>query len=283
MIATPWIAAVAAIFLWWFSTGILLWRVRVADNGGPDQHLWSVLLSLPLLAAGGIGFSMTLGNETPQGVFLAFLSAMAIWGWIELAFLSGIITGPNKRPCPPQSTLNDRFLRGFGALAWHELTLLVALLGLATLSKGDDHSFALWTFAILFFARISAKLNLFFGVPRINTQFLPRPLRHLSSYFRQGPFTPMFPLSITLLSFAVGCMIERLWQAQTPGDITGFALLTALALLALLEHWFMVLPLPDEKLWRWMLPAPKPLPNTRLPTKANSISKDRMQEDPHGF
>jgi hypothetical protein len=25
----------------------------------------------------------------------------------------------------------------------------------------------------------------------------------------------------------------------------------------LLEHWFMVLPLPDEKLWRWMMPATK--------------------------
>jgi len=25
-------------------------------------------------------------------------------------------------------------------------------------------------------------------------------------------------------------------------------------LLALLEHWFMVLALPDQKLWRWMLP-----------------------------
>ena len=29
----PWVAAVAALFLWWFSTGIILWRVRVADNG----------------------------------------------------------------------------------------------------------------------------------------------------------------------------------------------------------------------------------------------------------
>jgi hypothetical protein len=35
----------------------------------------------------------------------------------------------------------------------------------------------------------------------------------------------------------------------------GFALLTAMTALALLEHWLMVLPLPDEKLWRWMLPA----------------------------
>jgi hypothetical protein len=36
----------------------------------------------------------------------------------------------------------------------------------------------------------------------------------------------------------------------------GYALLGALTALALLEHWFMVLPLPDERLWRWMLPEP---------------------------
>ena len=35
----------------------------------------------------------------------------------------------------------------------------------------------------------------------------------------------------------------------------GFALLLALSALATLEHWLMVIPLPDAKLWRWMLPA----------------------------
>jgi hypothetical protein len=41
--------------------------------------------------------------------------------------------------------------------------------------------------------------------------------------------------------------------------------LSALTALALLEHWFMVLPLPDEKLWRWMLPErPQPAQATRL-------------------
>jgi putative photosynthetic complex assembly protein 2 len=42
----------------------------------------------------------------------------------------------------------------------------------------------------------------------------------------------------------------------------GYALLTALTALAALEHWLMVIPLPDAKLWRWMLPVP--------PTTGNS-------------
>ena len=48
-----------------------------------------------------------------------------------------------------------------------------------------------------------------------------------------------------------------------PGHLVGFTLLSALSLLALLEHWFMVLPLPDQKLWRWMIPQPpRPQPVT---------------------
>ena len=35
----------------------------------------------------------------------------------------------------------------------------------------------------------------------------------------------------------------------------GFMLLFALTALAILEHIFMVVPLPDAVLWRWALPA----------------------------
>jgi putative photosynthetic complex assembly protein 2 len=27
-------------------------------------------------------------------IYIAFLSALALWGWVELAFLTGVITGP---------------------------------------------------------------------------------------------------------------------------------------------------------------------------------------------
>jgi putative photosynthetic complex assembly protein 2 len=269
---THWSAAIAALFIWWFSTGLILWRVRSADNnGGPDQHLWSVLLGLPLLAAGIYGAITSLGDTSTFGTYTAFLSALAIWAWIELAFLSGIITGPVTTPCPRGIPEWARFVRAFGTLAWHECLLSAALLALWFVSRDMPNQFALWTFGVLFFARISAKLNLFLGVPRINVEFLPHPLHHLASYFRIAPMNAVFPLSITILTFAVACMFNRLYLAQSPDEVAGFALLAALTSLALLEHWFMVLPLPDQKLWRWMLPAPKP------------ILKDRLKEDIHGL
>jgi hypothetical protein len=46
-------------------------------------------------------------------------------------------------------------------------------------------------------------------------------------------------------------------------------------LLALLEHWFMVLPLPDKKLWRWMIDPPAP--KTTAPAHAV------LKETPHGL
>jgi putative photosynthetic complex assembly protein 2 len=256
MFDTPWIAALAALFLWWFATGILLWRVHVADRGGPDSHVWSVILSLPLFAGGVLGVNATLADPSPQGAWFAFLSALAIWGWVELAFLSGIITGPERRPCPETMTGFARFARAWDTISRHELLLVAALLAVAMIAAHAENTVGFWTYVILFVARISAKLNLFFGVPRINTEFVPRPLAHLTSYFRRGPITAMFPLAITILSFGMACFLQRLWVAETDPAIVAATLLTTLSGLALLEHWLMVVPLPDAKLWRWMLPAP---------------------------
>jgi putative photosynthetic complex assembly protein 2 len=260
----PWIVSLSALFLWWFSTGAILWRVRSADLGARDAHLWSVLLGLPLLLGGFLGLHSSANDATVAGTYIAFLSALAVWGWIELAFLSGIVTGPNTTPCPPFASLTDRFIRAVGTILWHELLLLAALLVIAQMTLGAANAFGLWTFAVLFFARISAKLNLFFGVPRIHTEFLPRPLAHLASHFRRASLNWVFPISITALSFASACWIERAVAAPTDAAFVGHVLLTALTLLALLEHWFMVLPLPDQKLWRWMLPQPANTTNPRL-------------------
>lgn len=255
MFDMPWIAALVALVLWWAATGVLLWRVHAADRGGPDAHLCSVVLFLPLLLAGLLGAHGTAGDPSPAGVYAGFLAALAVWGWIELAFLSGVIAGPNTRPCPPGLAGRARFRAAFLTIAWHEAALVAALVYLFAVTRGAENGFAFWTFLLLFGARISAKLNLFLGVPRINTHFLPRPLAHLAGYFRQGPVSGFFPFSVTLLAITLGCFIERLWSAATPGATVGFTLLTALCALALLEHWFMVWRVRDDKLWRWAIPA----------------------------
>ena len=257
MMASPWIAALFALFVWWFSTGVILWVVKTADRSGKDAHFLSSIFGLPFLAAGIYGFWQSMGSDSVAAVYAAFLSALAIWGWIELAFLSGVVTGPNNAPCPPGTPEWERFLRAWGTIAFHEVLLVLCVAALILIAQGAVNQFAVWTFVLLYVARVSAKLNLFLGVPKINVEFLPGPLSHLPSHFRQSRHSWIFPVSVTALSFAVACWLERLYSAETAGAAVGFALLAAMTALALLEHWLMVLPLPDEKLWRWMIPAPK--------------------------
>jgi len=254
----PWIAALIALFIWWFSTGAIMLAVRWADRRGAAAHGMCVVAGVPLLALGTAGVITSLSGGSLYAVYAGFLGALAIWGWIELAFLAGIIAGPERRPCPPGLSGSARFGRAWTTVAHHEVLLTLGLLALVILSSGADNQIALWTYLILYVARVLAKLNLFFGVPRINTEFVPAQLDHLKSYFRRGPITAAFPVAITLLTFALGCFIERMVAATTPLDLTAATLLAALAALALLEHWLMVLPLPDAKLWRWMLPTAKP-------------------------
>ncbi|SEK95284.1 putative photosynthetic complex assembly protein 2 [Roseovarius nanhaiticus] len=255
MFAEIWIAAFTALFVWWFSTGAILIAVRRADRGGPGAHLMNTLLGLPLLVLGLALVSTTSGGGGIAPAYAGFLGALAIWGWIELAFLSGVITGPERRGCPPGLAPGARFMRAWWTVAYHELALLAGLVIVAVLSYGQTTDVALWTYLILFIARISAKLNVFFGVPRINTEFVPSPLVHLTSYFRQRPVTLMFPVSITILSAGTTCFLRVLWAAESDGAIVAATLLVTLSTLALVEHWLMIVPLPDAKLWRWMLPA----------------------------
>jgi putative photosynthetic complex assembly protein 2 len=262
MLDSPWIAALVALFVWWFSTGAILMTVRRADKEGAKARLWAVLWNLPFLILGGFAFLDTLGNTTVAGVYIAFLSALALWGWIELAFLTGVITGPVRRPLQDGVPEWERFIRAWGTIAYHEMLLAFTLLAMILASYGHPNQFGMWTFAVLFAARVSAKLNLYLGVRKINLEFIPEHLNHLPSHFRIARMNWLFPISVTGLSFAVACFLERVWFAESQADAVGFALLSALTALALLEHWFMVLPLPDEKLWRWMLPE-RTVPNTQ--------------------
>ena len=137
---------------------------------------------------------------------------------------------------------------------------------LVAISWGEPNPVGAWTFLILFGCRLSAKLNLFFGVPNFTDSFFPEHLRYLTSYLKTGPASAFFPLSV-----AAGCAVAGglAWQVLAANassfTVVGFSLLFAMAALAMIEHAFMVMPLPDAALWRWALPAsekrPTPLPS----------------------
>lgn len=275
---TPWIAALFALFVWWFATGAILMTVKHADRRGLRARKIAVLSGLPLIVAGVWAFQTSLTDTGIAGAYMGFLGALGIWGWIELAFLAGIITGPITRPLPDGVREVERFLRAWGTVAFHEFLLVGALILIVMEGWGAPNTFGMWTYLVLYAARISAKLNLYLGVPKINTEFLPTALTHLPSHFRIRRANWLFPISVTALTFAVACWLERLHASTTQGEAIGFALLTAITALALLEHWLMVLPLPDERLWRWMLPS-----ETVAPGRSPKLKLPRRHEDAHGL
>ena len=66
--------------------------------------------------------------------------------------------------------------------------------------------------------------------------------------------TALLPLSVAALALATGWWAAQAALATEDAPFIGYLLLAVLTALALIEHLFMVLPIPDQKLWRWMLP-----------------------------
>jgi putative photosynthetic complex assembly protein 2 len=200
------------------------------------------------------GLVQTAQDTSPTGAYISFLSALAVWGWLEMSFLMGFITGPRRTGCPADAAGWRRFQLAVQALLYHELAILAAAGLLVLLTWHAPNQTGTLAFLILAAMRISAKLNIFLGVPNLTDEFLPARLAYLKSYFRTRAWNWLFPVSI-LGSTGVAIILARRALAADSSDAVGSALLFTLVALAILEHFFMIMPLPDAALWRWAVPA----------------------------
>lgn len=237
-----------ALLVWWASTGIALWVV-----GLTGERPRGTLLGAALLLAGSLAaLAATAGDATVAGAYAAFTAAILVWGAQEIAFLTGWITGPRRAPCPAGATGWARTGYAVQAVIWHELALAASGLAVVAATWGGANQVGAWTYGILFAMRISAKLNVFLGVPNLTENFLPAHLRYLKSYFGRAPMNGLFPVSVTASTVAL-VILARGAGAADPFEAAASILLATLVALALLEHWFLVLPLPVEALWAWGL------------------------------
>lgn len=244
------IAVLLAIAAWWFSTAVILLVCAL-----PRRTFGWSLTAASLIAGGAIHADVRSAWDTgPGGTYIAFLSALGIWGWIEMTFLMGFVTGPRTAPCPEDAKGWRRFRLAIQTLLYHELTILGAAAALVGLTWGAPNQTGTLAFLILMTMRISAKLNIFLGVPNLTDEFLPARLGYLKSYFRKCDTNLLFPVCITASTLVAIVLAHKALLAEGAAA-GGFALLFALTALAILEHIFMVVPLPDAMLWRWALPA----------------------------
>lgn len=242
---------IAAVLLWWAGTGIVI----VLDRLPGSAHRWSFLLMSALSAAALGGIAATRGTYAVGASYAAFFGAIVVWGWHELAFLSGWITGPRQRPATPGAHWVLRLREAVGVLLWHELALLLTGAALWWWLLDSPNRTAAWTFTLLYVMRVSAKVNLYLGVRNLGLDFLPPHLAYLGSYFRRARFNALMPLSLAGGALIVGALL--LGAADTTGGLRAMHLLLASMLaLALVEHLMMVLPVQPSALWAWALREP---------------------------
>lgn len=241
-------AALFVVGIWWLSTAVVLKTVWLGRKWARASVV--VASALAVSAVFGLAWSQHLASSV--GAYLAFGCAIAIWGWHELTFLLGLITGPRKLPCPPGVVGWRRFVVATSVVIHHEIALAATLLVMIALAWGKPNQVGVETFAVLWVMRLSAKLNVFLGVRNISEQFVPEHLRYMITYFRRARLNPLMPLS--LIGAAVGMVLLLLASR----DVSSFAavehvLVGTLLALAFIEHVFLAVKLPDASLWSWTI------------------------------
>jgi putative photosynthetic complex assembly protein 2 len=245
-------AVLYTVFLWWFSTGAILWL----DRRPRGTFRWSLIAASAIAVAAIVGLMASMRDPSPAGAVLAFTSALGLWGWHEMTFLMGVISGPRKSPCPAEAAGWRRFTLAASTLIYHEIALALTAVAIIAITWLQPNQIGCWTFLLLLVCRLSAKLNIFLGVPNFTEEFFPDHLRYLTSYLRRSSVNALFPASISAGLALAGVEAWRALNGDASAfEVVGYSLLFAMTALALIEHAFMVLPLPDAALWRWALPS----------------------------
>jgi putative photosynthetic complex assembly protein 2 len=244
--------ALAALFVmavWWLSTVIVLRLVWLGRSK-------VILTTFSVLALCGlVGLFMTSRLRSNGAAYLAFTSAIVVWGWHELMFLLGIVTGPRKVPCPPSARGWRRFGYATAVVIHHELALAGTLIAIVALTWSQPEQVGTQTFAVLWVMRLSAKLNVFLGVRNLTEQFVPQHLAYMLSYFRRARTNWLMPASLLVATAVLVRMAATVPAGATGVVIVRRTLVGVLLALAVLEHIFLAFPLPDASLWQWAIRA----------------------------
>ncbi len=249
--------ALFALFVWWFSTGIIMYL-----DGLPRRTFkWSMLGATVLLLASLWGLHATGGDTSVRGAYVGFTCGLLAWGWQEISFYMGFVTGTRKQPCEEGCRGWRHFGHAIQTSLWHELAIIAAAVAVVALTWHAPNQVGMWTFMVLWWMHQSAKLNVFLGVRNLNEEFLPEHLQFLRSFLTKKPMNLLFPVSITVSTVILVRLVDAAIAPEVSRfDAAGFCFLSVLMALAVLEHWLLVLPLPAAALWGWSLTSRKTRP-----------------------
>lgn len=240
-----------ALFIWWFSTGAVLYVIGLPQSTfARSMVAMTAVLGLALY---GVGVSAT--DASVAGAYIAFTSALLVWGWHEMSFLTGYVTGSRRSELPDGCDQGlRRLVPAIETVIYHEVAIFLTVIAMVALTWGAPNQVGLWTFVILWLMRLSAKITVYLGVPNLTEEFLPAHLVYLKTYFGRKPMNLFFPLTVTIsTAITVLLVAAAMHPAISDYAATGMTFLATLMALAVLEHWFLVLPIPAAAMWAWGL------------------------------
>jgi putative photosynthetic complex assembly protein 2 len=251
MMTPLWITSLMVATLTWFvATGVILWLDRRPADTYPASLLGAT-------AAAGFAFAailVTAEMGTAAAAWAGFFATIILWGWHEMSFLMGVVTGPRREPLATGARGWRRFRLATAALIHHEIALALTAFLLFIVTWGQPNQVAPLTFLLLFVMRLSTKLNIFLGVPHMAHEMMPAHLAYLKSYFGTRRRQLLMPLSlIGATALAAGLAMATTSAAPGSAHAATLTLLFALTLLALVEHLFLILPVRDSALWGWAM------------------------------
>lgn len=265
--------ALHGLLIWWVSTCLILFL----DSLPVRSFRYSMAGATAVLCAAIYGLAVSARDTSVTGAYLAFTCGVLIWGWLEISFYMGYVTGPRTRHCAHGCRGWRHFGHAVQASLYHEAAVLLLGVVVWQLTRDAPNRFGLWTFVVLFWMHQSARLNVFLGVSNLNAEFLPEHLAHIRGFFRDAPMNLLFPFSVTASTVCAVFMCQQAAAVSAdPYQLTGCTLLATMMVLAILEHWFLVLPVSATRVWNamwvWSLHAqngaPKPPPQGHLPQEA---------------
>lgn len=181
------------------------------------------------------------------GAYRAFIACMLIWTWHELAFYSGVLTGPWRAPCPPDVAGWQRLRYALGTHLYHIVAVGIDIIVVWWMHRHAVNLIGPLTFSLFWLLQLSAKLNVLFGVRNLQVMWLPDDLRYLGSFWVQRPFNAFFIPSVMAIMLLAAFLWWQAIRIAPDERAIGMSLLAGMVTLGLLEHWLLVLPAGKHK------------------------------------
>lgn len=232
------VAILYVVVLWGASTAIIFYL----DSLPVRTFRVSMAAATLVLVFCAAAIWLLRDDQTLIGIATSFAAGLLAWGWTEMALYMGYVTGPRKTRCQHGCAGAAHFGHAISANLWHEITVIL----FAAAIWWTGNATAAWCFAMLWLMHLSARLNVFLGVRNVSEEFVPAHMDVLKGFLRQRRMNALFPISI--LAHVV--LIVLLVNARGSFAVT---MAITLAIIGLLEHILLMLPLPIGKLFHWSL------------------------------